>query len=564
MSVSINTGKCVVVQKKELGPPQPPENWKRCRAYLERKKRFCKQWPTDGKLYCGNHLHLEKNIASSSFRGGKIVVRKRIPCPIDPSHMIFEHNLKKHILVCPRAKKRKRQEEEPYFLKNVNCGGHGRLVAKPSTSISSSSKSEFEPGTSIWAQRIARRILRAHQSIFKTDKTCDVSAITCRDIHSAIDVKDLSKAEIDAGIREGFLSHHIKSGGNQHTIQIASLIGHIREMGFFERRNQKKNSAAENSKLETDSSDYLSSKKEDPLVILEMGAGRGMFGLTAAGVASASGLNTHFFMVDRAGSRSKAEKAFRTIKKNTDRSYLKLDDVNWCRLCCDVSHVNLPVVLKDDGKYKDAKIVVIAKHLCGMGTDLALKSLIPIRHKIDACIIATCCHGVCSWEHYVGRDILREVMKGKKCDDKDNSIPSFGPLEFDLLRRWSGATVATREGKSGNTRGKIDDINKSSEDSSMEHASALAENEIENSSETNISAVVRKLGLSCSIQGLGRACQRLIDHGRSEYIRQSIFQTNHEGIVVNNLSQYVGPEVTPQNAILWAYRKETPKSEVGR
>ena len=46
-----------------------------------------------------------------------------------------------------------------------------------------------------------------------------------------------------------------------------------------------------------------------------MVAGRGMFGLTAAGVASASGLTTHFYMVDRAGSRSKAEKAFRTIKK---------------------------------------------------------------------------------------------------------------------------------------------------------------------------------------------------------------------------------------------------------
>ena len=27
------------------GPPQPPADWKRCRAYMERKKRFCKQWP---------------------------------------------------------------------------------------------------------------------------------------------------------------------------------------------------------------------------------------------------------------------------------------------------------------------------------------------------------------------------------------------------------------------------------------------------------------------------------------------------------------------------------------
>ncbi len=410
-------------------------------------------------------------------------------------------------------------------MKNVNCGGHGQLVANPG-------KTEFQPGTSIWAQRIARRVLRAHQSIFKNDNKCDVTAITLQDIHGALEVKDLSKNEITAGIREGFLSHHIKSGGEHHTTQIASLIGHLRQMGFFQ-----------------NSSD----EKEVPLVIMEMGAGRGMFGLTAAGVANASGLDTHFLMVDRAGSRSKAEKAFRSLKSDTDRSYLKLDAVNWCRLCCDVSHVNLPVVLDTNAKFDKAKILVIAKHLCGAGTDLALKSLIPIRHKINACLIATCCHGICSWEHYVGRDILREIMEGNESDDDDDdddddkgvSIPSFGPEEFDLLRRWSGATVATRKRKT-----KPEQDADAEED---EHTNNLDENN-NDAADTAISPVVRKLGLSCSIQGLGRACQRLIDYGRSEYIQQNIFGTNNG--VVNNLTQYVSPEVTPQNAILWAYRKE--------
>jgi len=373
-------------------------------------------------------------------------------------------------------------------------------------------------------------------------------------------MNDLSQAELDAGIQNSFLSHRIKSGGNQHTIQIASLIGHLRQMGFF----GEKDSAAEHSKPGKDEDDTCNAsslpKEEKPLVIMEMGAGRGIFGLTAAGVASASGLDTHFFMVDRAGSRSKAEGAFRSLTKNTDRSYLKLDDVNWCRLCCDVSHVNLPAVLIDDAKYKKAKILVIAKHLCGAGTDLALKSLVPIRHRIDACLIATCCHGICSWQHYVGRDILRVVMEGKLNDDKDGSIPSFGPEEFDLLRRWSSATVATRVGKSEMSRSNGEGGSGTSID---EHTRTRPESEVDNGAEnksgTNISAVVRELGLSCGIQGLGRACQRLIDHGRSEFIRRSIFQDNNGGTVINNLSQYVDPEVTPQNAILWAYRKEITK-----
>ena len=71
-------------QKKE-GPPEPPENWDRCRFYVERKNRFCKQWPTNGNKYCGNHQHLEEEVPSSSESGNKKKIRKRIPCPIDPS-----------------------------------------------------------------------------------------------------------------------------------------------------------------------------------------------------------------------------------------------------------------------------------------------------------------------------------------------------------------------------------------------------------------------------------------------------------------------------------------------
>ena len=472
--------------------------------------------------------------------------------------MIFEDNVAKHILICPKAKKRKRQEEQPYFLKDVNCGGHGDLITIPAISISPSSTLHNEPGTSAWAQCIARRVLRLHQSIFKGDNTCDVSTITCQDIHNAIEMKDLSRPEINSGIQDGFTSHHVKSGGHHHTIQIASLIGHLRQMGFFKRSDDENVDAKKSALANGTSNSSLSSKKSEPLVILEMGAGRGMFGLTAAGVASASGANTHFLMVDRAGSRSKAEKAFRNKKKNDVGSYLKLDNVDWCRVCCDVSHVNLPVVLEDDTKYKEAKIVVIAKHLCGAGTDLALKSLIPIRHKIDACLIATCCHGVCDWKHYVGRDILREVMEGGNRDEKDGSIPSFGSLEFDLIRRWSSATVASRDGKSKRNRAKMEDTTNTPEDEGMEHTQIFDENENKTSA-TNISAIVRELGLSCTIQGLGRACQRLIDYGRSKYIHRNIFQTSDERTIVNNLSQYVDPEVTPQNAILWAYHKEKQK-----
>ena len=485
---------------------------------------------------------------------------------------IYSHNLKKHIRICPTAKKKKLEEEEPHFQRNVNCGGHGQLLLSSISSLSSSpapsssSSSSFEPGTSIWAQRIACRVLRVHKSLFSAGQdrigkdnkaNCgyddDVSAITCQDIHDAIALKDLSQPEIDAGIIKGFQTHAIKSGGDRHIHQIASLIGHLRLMGLFERPNDNENEKQIVSTPADDANRKLAStpsKKSKPILFLEMGAGRGMLGLAVTGLSAACGINTHFCMIDKAGSRSKADTAFRSITENADTSYIKLDEVNWCRLCCDLAHVTLPAVLDDD-KYKEAKVVVIAKHLCGAGTDLALKALEPIKHRVDSLLIATCCHGICDYQHYVGRDILRDIMEGKDCDNKDSTIPLFGPSEFDLLRRWCAATVATREGK---PRACVDDT-ECLEDDDSEHKNVFVENDTNgNSEKTSVSYVVRQLNLSCGIQGLGRACQRLIDYGRSKYIQQQIFQNDDERTIVN-LSHYVAPDVTPQNAILWAYRK---------
>mmetsp|Transcript_22684 Transcript_22684/g.56058 ORF Transcript_22684/g.56058 Transcript_22684/m.56058 type:complete len:106 (+) Transcript_22684:1307-1624(+) len=71
-------------------------------------------------------------------------------------------------------------------------------------------------------------------------------------------------------------------------------------------------------------------------------------------------------------------------------------------------------------------------------------------------------------------------------------------------------------------------------------------------SRTNISAVVESLNLKCGIAGLGRACQRLIDYGRLQYLRHNLF----DGIDVANVGifHYVSPQTTPQNALLVATR----------
>lgn len=76
-------------------------------------------------------------------------------------------------------------------------------------------------------------------------------------------------------------------------------------------------------------------------------------------------------------------------------------------------------------------ITVIAKHCCGVGTDLALKSLLPIKRRIHGCLIATCCHGICSWNDYVGRNYLYDIMMNAYDSGDKLTHFQFGKEEFD-------------------------------------------------------------------------------------------------------------------------------------
>lgn len=516
-------------------PLVPPDDWDRCHAYLEPKKRFCRQRPADSSLkYCGNHQHLLEGEYSTTGR-------KRIPCPLDPSHLIFEDMVEKHISVCPLAKKRKRHAEQDHYKENINSGGHGDVSSE---SISK----EDSSGTLEWAQKLALRVLNVHQHIFaqESSKTNPIppTQISWKQLHDSIPLCDLSQPELDAGIVEGFKANRIKSGGARHIPQLASLVGHLRSIGVLP--------SLESRALQP---------KQRPLTLLEMGAGRGMFGLAAAGVAASNEIPTRLVMVERTGSRSKADKIFRTLPTTTNdtrNSYLKLDAVKWSRLECDLAHVNLPVVLKADdkkGDSDDADIVLIAKHLCGAGTDLALKSMEPIRDQVKSCLLATCCHGICNWNDYVGRDYLRQVMQ------EENSTLTFGPLEFDLMRQWCAGSVAcqtkpsAKEGSNIAERGN--GTNEEGVEDECEHTVSVKAINTEPTASTaktrvNISAVVESLKLICGIEGLGRACQRLIDYGRLEYLRNVIFAPDAPSSC--KLLHYVPPDVSPQNACLIASR----------
>jgi tRNA:m4X modification enzyme len=491
--------------KKTEAPPLPPD-WTRCHSYIERKHRFCRQVRLPESNYCGYHQgHL--NLCDAGVDGCSDTSKRRIPCPFDPSHDILEHQVEKHKKVCPKLTRQKEQETRPYYRHDINAGGHGE--------IGRSETMATDLGTSKWAMRIAAKVLEIHQRLYSVEVTTATQGtlgMTNDDIQNAIPMNDLSKPELEGGLPEAIEHFRIKSGGARHLHQQASLIGHLRRIGvLLPHPNQVSTMMPE-------------------VEFLEMGAGRGMLGLLAAGVAAACGApKVRLVLVERAGARSKADTVLRKAK--TPTTYMKLHDVDWSRIQCDLAHVHVPSILSNSqtcactaavgDKRKEPtnckQLVVVAKHLCGAGTDLALKSLQGL--DVDVCLMATCCHGVCSWDLYIGRNFLI----------KEFGNTPFGSPEFELLRKWSTGTVANGDKSDG------------------EHHHA----EFDERDPCSVSAVVRALNLKCGINGLGRACQRLLDGGRCDYMRNVLFRHTHDV----EICHYVDSDVTPQNAILVAKRR---------
>ena len=151
-------------------------------------------------------------------------------------------------------------------------------------------------------------------------------------------------------------------------------------------------------------------------------------------------------------------------------------------------------------------------------------------------------------------------------------LTKFGKSEFELMRKWCAASAARNHDDvddDGDDEDEPVPKAKSNGDTTIDKDRTYdLDHTVESSQSvvtggtTNVATVVKTMKLACGIQGLGRACQRLIDYGRCEYLRHDIF-CDRDDIVVD-LCHYTPPHVSPQNAILRAYKSTTSNQETGQ
>jgi len=113
------------VKKKKRGFVKGDPSWDGCRCWLQRKNRYCKFIKFKDTDYCAHHLaELKKPVGdaqnaqlNASSAQSKM---KRVPCPHDPRHDVYEHRLKKHLKKCPKYKEAVAGAAKPYYKKGLN------------------------------------------------------------------------------------------------------------------------------------------------------------------------------------------------------------------------------------------------------------------------------------------------------------------------------------------------------------------------------------------------------------------------------------------------------------
>ncbi|POM58891.1 tRNA guanosine-2'-O-methyltransferase [Phytophthora palmivora] len=351
--------------------------WDRCMFKVVRKNRYCNISRVPGSLFCGNHLPDSDVAVSKKSQKFKAATRRRVPCPVDASHTVYEYDLAKHVLVCNRVKDADTMKKLPYYSHNINSGTHCSDRGDNTTSEGIAEKDEKHSTPSAQEQ----------QGII--DK---LQAIDFKDLRERIDaayaacVGELKLEKLHHKCCDQLFEEKKKAGASKsvlrHIEQQASIIGHMEKVRLLEDSNA---------------------------AFVELGAGRGMLSLALAQMYP----DSLYVLIDRAHTRGKADRFIGGDGKGDESAK---ESSMMLRAKIDIRHLNFAGMQEVLNK----RVVCMSKHLCGVATDLSLRAIaqtlpelsntqvVPLEDtpaavssSFQGLAIALCCHHVCAWEDYV-------------------------------------------------------------------------------------------------------------------------------------------------------------------
>ena len=655
-----------------------------CMFWMERKRRFCNLARVRKLQFCGNHVNGGTHGAASSRNGRLIntnnkgggsesgVGRARIPCPVDPTHTIFEYNVKMHLRICNKMKTRRELEAMPYFRLNANSGS----LASPSSPSSVAERSGLELLARIealFAEHVGNSPSAAPPSASASAAAAAVVPPPPPPPPPEQQQKD-SRSERQKGISLEFklaegcdeylaasaapsLGEASRRSERRSLVQQSSIVASLERRRLLARRHQRvcggsyPNHDAPPSLPSGSSAMMVDPVTGEPFItplptqpllttiptthhlsscfcFVELGAGRGTLSLA---VRSAVGPAAPLVLVERNPVRNKADRDLRKLnqtgeeKQHQQQSQLSSSASssrnrgsqgrsNFVRARVDIRDLDmsgLPFSGGEEGSNDRLPVVTIAKHLCGVATDLGLRALKTRRPAITTTTstndgaaassgtkasssdrdtdgdlwpgrgesagaealdvagvcIATCCHHCCTWKDYTAKGFFQDTL-------------GLGPADFARMCRWSGwacheaglpadaaadqpllhATATAKAMTKPQPPAITSDVL-----SLLDFKAPMAEPQAVPSGPSDAAAATNtaagKGGDNAHRDAVaallredperrrrvGRMCKRLIDLGRIEYLRSLGLSAE--------IVHYCPPEVSPENALILAWRE---------
>ncbi|XP_058197413.1 uncharacterized protein LOC131313232 isoform X2 [Rhododendron vialii] len=349
----------------------------RCEFWLPKKNRFCANTPLNGNSkFCGNHTTRSDG--------------QWIACPIDPSHTVLEENLEGHLRRCPLLKHIQSLSLQPFYQKGINAGTNEEEEEENTVSLNNPSSGPL--GSNSITSEMKRNAVYSMTSTQLSkliSKIQSVHASICKDIQDSFKIPEACGVWINREV-DGKLPYQEK-----HVLQQASILGNLEEFGVL------KNTDGHMSRGDFPSDGPTVDDACVPAVV-EFGAGRGY--LTQM-LADCYGIKK-VFLVER-----------KSYKLKADRSLRQKDSLILERLRIDIEDLNLNAVESLQG----IPYLATGKHLCGPATDMTLRCCLAKKctqcnvagHRagcnLRGLAIATCCHHLCQWKHYINKRYLSNL-----------------------------------------------------------------------------------------------------------------------------------------------------------
>ncbi|XP_054420877.1 tRNA:m(4)X modification enzyme TRM13 homolog [Pteronotus mesoamericanus] len=451
----------------------------RCSYYVAKKKRFCRMVVAVGKRFCGEHAG-----AAEEENG-----RKRILCPLDPKHTVYEDQLAKHLKKCNSREKPK----PDFFVQDINAG------LKDETEI----PEQLVPISSLPEEQLENLIMKLKKASEGLNSTLKEQIMSHPALHDAVtDPKNGDSA-------------------TKHLKQQASILGNIEKLKLLGPRR----------------------------CFVEFGAGKGKLSHWVD-IALKDAEKVHFILVEKVTTRFKVDGKHR--KKNSVFERLQIDIQHLClnkvpvlrreklpvvgigkHLCGVATDLALRCLVETYGaRCEERNEEPLAKRIKNDKTDQEINTLaeeggektVPEKWSpVAGIVIALCCHHRCDWRHYVGREYFRAL--------------GLGAVEFHYFQRMSSwATCGLRDVPAEASRAtpRRGDLGEDSEehDSGGHRVTADPAESLPGF----LTAEEKKK--------IGQLCKLLIDRGRVEYLRRKGFRPA--------LQRYTEPAVSPENVLLTA------------